>query len=226
MKTSNPFRFVLSSFSLSLLFCLTLAVVANGEEYRYQEQQGKEISSFTWKIESIGDKVRITVLKNGNSYISTCSSDGSTRQWQLIDIQKGTVEAARVENLINFNGKVDGEPYENTAGLGSLPWFQSPFYALGKFVNAPYRDVSFWYIREGEIVPVLLKARKRGAESVLINGEMVQAKKVEVFSDDFFSQLWRGFYWFREGDNRLVMYRSEPGIPGAKETVVTMVSSP
>jgi len=112
------------------------------------------------------------------------------------------------------------------AGLGSLPWMQEPFYALAKFINSPYRDISFWTIREGEIVPVLLKARKIGPESVSINGKMIQAKKVEVLTDDFFSRLWRGFYWFREGDDRLVMYRSEPGIPGAKETVVTMVINP
>lgn len=226
MKTSESCRLAFYSFSLSLLFFLSFSIVANGEEYRYQEQKGKEISSFTWKIENIGDKVLISVLKNGNSYISTCTSDGSTRQWQMMEVQKGNIEAARVENLLNVSGKLEGAPYENVAGLGSLPWLQEPFYALAKFINSPYRDISYWSIREGEIVPVLFKARKRGPESVSINGKMIQTKKVEVSTDEFFSRLWRGFYWFREGDDRLVMYRSEPGIPGAKETVVTMVNSP
>ncbi len=226
MKTSKSCRFILYSFSLSLLLCLTFSIVANGEEYRYQEQKGKEISSFTWKIENIGDKVRISVSKNGNSYISTCSSDGSTQQWQMIDAQKGNIEAARLKNFLNIGGKLEGAPFENVANLGSTPWLQEPFYALAKFINSQYRDISFWSIREGEIVPVLFKARKSGPESVSINGTMIQAKKVEVLTDDFFSRLWRGSYWFREGDNRLVMYRSDPGIPGAKETVVILVSSP
>ncbi len=226
MKTLESCRLSFSCFSLSLLFFLTFSTAADGEEYRYQEQIGKEISTFTWNIENIGDKVRISVLKNGNSYISTCANDGSTRQWQMIDVQKGNLEAVRVENLLKVSGKLEGAPYENMAGLGAKPWMQEPFYALAKFINSPYRDISFWLIREGEIVPVLLKARKIGPESVSINGKMIPAKKVEVLTDDFFSRLWRGFYWFREGDDRLVMYRSEPGIPGSKETVVTMVSNP
>ena len=226
MKTSDLSRFLLFSCSLSLLFCLTSAIEALGKEYHYLEQKGKETIPFTWKIDTTGDKIRISIFKNGNSYISTCSSDGSTQQWKLTDIQRGDYKAARVDNILNINGKQNGEPYENMVGLSDRPWFQSPYYSLGKLVNSPYRDVSFWTIKEGDIVPVILHARKIGKESVTINGEKIQAQKIEVRSDDFFSKLWRGFYWFREGDNLLVMYRSEPGIPGAKETVVTLMINP
>ena len=223
MRTPNLSRFAVT---LCLLVCLTSALAASGEELQYQEQTGKEIMPFIWKVETTGEEVQITILKNGNSSISTCNKDGSTRKWQLTDIQKGNLEAVRVGNILNVNGKLAGKPYENAVGLGDQPWFQSPYYALAKFAISPYRDISFWTFQEGESVPVLLKARKRGAEGVEVNGKIVQAQKVEVFSDDFFSKLWRGFFWFREDDNRLVMYRSEPGIPGAKETVVTLSTNP
>lgn len=225
MKTSHP-RFSLFSFSLFLLFCLTCVVTANGEEYHYLEQKGKEIIPFTWKVENIGEKVRISVLKNGNSYISTCNNDGSTMRWKLTDIEQGNFEAIRVDNILTINGRMDGEPYEDAVGLSDQHWFQSLYYSLGKLVKSPYRDVSFWTIKEGDIVPVMLKARRKGHESVTVDGKIIQTQKIEVRSDNFFSKLWRGFYWFRESDNLLVKYRSEPGLPGAKETVVTLVSSP
>ncbi len=225
MKATHIFNFTLFASLLFLLSSLT-STAASGEEYHYQEQKGKDIISFTWKIENSGGKTRITVFKNGNSYISTCNSDGSTRQWKLKDIKKENVEVTRVNNLLNITGKVDGEIYENSVGLNDKPWFQSPYYALGKFINSSYRDISFWIFQEGDIEPVVLNARKRGAESIVINTKTIQAQKVEVRSDDFFSKLWRGFYWFREGDNRLVMYRSEPGIPGVKDTVVTLTEQP
>jgi len=212
----------------SLLFLLSglTSTPANGKEYHYQEQKGKEITSFTWKIKNSGGKAHISVLKNSNSYISTCNNDGSTRYWKMTDIKKGDFEVTRVNNLLNIIGKMDGEVYENSVGLNDKPWFQSPYYALGKFIDSSYRDISFWIFQEGNIEPVILNARKRGAESIVVNSKTIQAQKVEVRSDDFFSKLWRGFYWFREGDNRLVMYRSESGIPGIKDTIVTLTDNP
>jgi len=226
MKTLNRCHSGLFSFSLSFLFCFTSVLAVSGEEYHYLQQKGKEIIPFTWKIENSGDRVLISVFKNGNSYISTCSSDGLTRKWQLRDVLKGNFEAKRVENILYINGKMEGEPYENAAGLSDQPWFQSLYYSLSKLVKSPYRDIFFWTIQEGEIVPVILKARRIGPESVEVNGKMVQTQKIKVRSDDFFSKLWQGLYWFRESDNLLVMYRSEPGFPGAKETIVTLVDSP
>lgn len=226
MKTSN--RSCLALFSISLLFFIFLpaALTAAEKEYRYQEQKGKDIMPFTWKIDHTGDTVRISVFKNGNSYISTSTMDGSTRHWQLSDIRKGDFEAQRVDNIVTINGKLKGEPYENAVGLNDMPWLQSLYHALGSFINSPYRDLTFWTIQEGELVPVILKARKRGSESVTVNGQRVMTQKIEVSSDDFFSRLWRGFYWFRDSDKLLVKYLSDPGIPGATQTVVTLVSGP
>lgn len=228
MKTSYLSRLMLLSFSFTTLLFLAVTAFGASNIYQYQEQKGKKITPFTWKIESTGTEVRISVFKKEKSYTSTCNKNGETREWQLDNGSRGTFEAIKNGNLLNVTGKrgKDKEPYENAVGLNDQPWFQPLYYSLGRFLKSSYRDISFWTIQEGEIEPVVLSARKRGMETVTVNGERIEAQKIEVHSDDFFSKLWRGFYWFRKSDNRLVMYRSTPGVPGVNETVVTLISGP
>ena len=212
---------------IAFLACLLVVAPVVAQEYQYQEQKGKEIIPVTVTREKQGKLMRSEIARKGGTEISfnDVGKLGATSRWQLEAGTDKSYAASRELNILTITGKAAGEPHENAAGLDDKPWLQDLGYALAKFVATPHRDLAFWTIKEGELEPTVLTAKKRGAETLLWNGQSISVQKIEVRSNDFFSKLWSAVYWFRESDGVLVQYRSDPGIPGMSETVGTLVET-
>jgi len=210
---------------LVFLCFLQLVSPVLAEQRQYQEQKGKEVTTVLVTREKEGRFVRTEMVRNDITEIcfNEIGGIGATSRWQREASLDSSYEASRKLNILTITGKTKGVPHENGAGLDDKPWLQDLGYSLEKFAKTSYRDLAFWTIREGELEPAVLEARKRGAETILLNGQSVATQKIEVRSNDFFKKLWSAFYWIRESDGELVQYRSDPGIPGTSAIVGTLV---
>lgn len=215
-------------FTCVFLLGVLSVVSAVAEQYQYREQKGKEVAEVTVNRTSEGGFIRTEISGKGVTAVSfnEIGNLGATRRWQYDAGAAAQYSASRDRNIVTITGKEERKPYENGAGLDDNPWFQDLGLSLGRFSKTPFPDLVFWTIKEGEAEPTLLKAKKRGAETVSINGQSVATQKIEIGSDDFFLKLWTAFYWFRDSDGLLVKYQSDPGIPGMSATVGTLVSGP
>lgn len=212
-------------FCLAMLLMTTLAP-ASTRELRYREQTGDHSFVYFWQAQSGPSGVTVTSTQRQGEevYTSVNTQEGTTRSWRYVN-QPGTdVRVKRSGNHLQFSGQFQGQPIEKQIRIDNRPWYQPLSYSLHCLERRKQDNASFWTIRPDNLDVLTLQAHREGSARLPeADGGEVLANKVVVRLEGMMSAFWSAEYWFRQGDDLFVRYRSIHGPPGVPETVVTLV---
>lgn len=195
-----------------------------GSPVLYTEKTGKSSHEMIWKEYRNADQRIITLDGDGKQYVNVCqASTGETVEWQLSDKHGLKVSAVRNGRTIQISGRKEGKSFENSLNIDYRPWYQPMSYSLRTFLQSDEQATSFWIIRDSNLKPYAMKAKKVGKEEVVTISGPVLAEKVEIRAEGFFSALWHGTYWYSVDNKVFIQYQSTHGV-GAEPTLVTISS--
>ncbi len=189
----------------------------------YREQTGKTAHTYSWKMDTQGNNVLITLVEPDATYTNLCAPDGSTLAWSMLASPHTDVRAERKAEILHVQGSFQGQPVDKQLRLGNKPWFQSVSYALGRMVALERDKASFLFLRSDKLELLAMRAELAGKEEVATtDGERVAAQRVRIKLDSLVAAFWEASYWFRLPDQVFLLYRGVNGPPGTDETVIEL----
>ena len=207
----------LSGIILTLIAALVLSAAQTHADshlsLQYQEAMGDTIRMRHFLVESNGNGVAIQSSRADDWIFTECDASGNTRSWH-VDKEKSDYFAVRDGNTIRINGSLKGEPVDKELEKDGLPWFQSLYYSLSRFVKSDKEEIRFWMIRPDNLSLVKLVATKKAVETIRVNGRKETTQKVRISATGLLSLLWHGHYWYRQHDGVLLQYKDGKALPG------------
>lgn len=189
----------------------------------YREQTGKTAHTYSWKMDTQGNNVLITLVEPDATYTNLCAPDGSTLAWSMLASPHTDVRAERKAEILHVQGSFQGQPVDKQLRLGNKPWFQSVSYALGRMVALERDKASFLFLRSDKLELLAMRAELAGKKEVATtDGERVAAQRVRIKLDSLVAAFWEASYWFRLPDQVFLLYRGVNGPPGTDETVIEL----
>ena len=180
---------------------------------QYQEAMGDTIRMRHFLVEANGNGVAIQSTQAEDWIFTECDAAGNTRSWH-VDKEKSDYLAVREGNTIRISGSLEGEPVDKELEKDGLPWFQSLYYSLSRFVKSDKEEIRFWMIRPDNLSLVKLVASKEAVETIRVNGQQEATQKVRISATGLLSLLWHGHYWYRQDDGVLLQYKDGKALPG------------
>jgi len=150
----------------------------------------------------------------------------STLKWKYHNLlDEMDLYAYRHGNRITLSGMSRGVSIERTYKIDGNPWKQQFPLDLEKFALSDKKLLNFWAIGTSE--PAELKiakfiARKRGRDSITVNGCTSAALRITVSLHGLLSLFWHGESWHRLLDGNYILFEST-GVPGHPPTVMEML---
>jgi hypothetical protein len=190
----------------------------------YRETTGQDVQEVYYYLTFTGGDVLIEADFDDEHH--EIFTDG-TLNTKKLDISfpsgKDHISICRTENRLEVSGadsrsiQVDPE----------VSWYQSLIclktFVLSEDSKKPFYSLSSHFdkrLSEGRGIQLLnLVAKKRGAQTIRINGSEVETVRVLVTFNDIRSVFWKAYYWYRADDGQLVRYSEVRGGPGTPETV-------
>lgn len=152
-------------------------------------------------------------------------ADGNTKKWVYQDkSQDHKFVAERKGNIIIIVGRFQDKPLHKTVSIDGHTWLNKIDHGLSYFANSPQDEMTFWTLTLSDLEPMQFKAYKEETETVMINGQPVQAQKVKItLKNILLSKLWSAYLWYRVSDGLFLKYEGTTGKPGTPVTVIEMV---
>jgi len=96
--------------------------------------------------------------------------------------------------------------------LDDKPFYNLPQFNLTKFVLSNAQKIEFWMLRKDRLIKRLMQAKKRGEETILVNGEKTDV--IRVFYSNFGAseKYHRRVLYFRKTDGLFVKKRTSRGL--------------
>lgn len=191
---------------------------------------------FSEKTKDVIEEVEYSLIYNqdGSRIIINTSDESYTIDVDRLYRTKGcivtsqtsgdTISIKRDENTITLSSKSSKKSFE----VKPKPWYQS-FLCLADFIKSPDKERSFYAIGihfDEELTkgkPMKMVAIKEKTEIITLNNKEVKAVKIKFTFDDFRSRFWKAYYWYREQDGFLVMYKEKRGAPWTPPTVGMLI---
>ena len=193
----------------------------------YTEQDGEASILHTFVIEPISSGYAIELTSRGGGAeilqrLRTCPA-WSVESWYYRDLDAGTeIQGVREPEAISLRGRHKGLDIRKTLSINAGPWYQLFFHCLERLDlgagTGTDRTVRFWAVGVegiGAMRAGSFRAAVSGVEEVLWQGRAVEAVRVRISLAGPASILWRGDYWYRPGDGRNLISRSDRG-PGSR----------
>ncbi len=217
------------------LFCGVLLLLLSGwskqaaadviEQHRYQRSVGTKISTMAWQRLS-GEPERIVSEIEGEIDETEMDDNLATRTWHIRDTEKQTnLRLERQGEQITLQGTFQGEAVEEVKRIDGAPWFQTMSISFRPFLDSEQRQIRFWFVRPDTLDVYKLRAEKKGFEELRIQGQPVNAQKLELRLTGLAAPFWKAHYWFREADHLFLRYQGPGGLPGTLKIEVE-ISSP
>lgn len=198
------------------------AAAAEGRlSLQYRETMGESIRTRQFLVEPSGQEVAIQSSVEDDWFFTVCDDSGNTRQWH-VDKAASDFMAVRSGNTITISGTADGQRVDKKLTKNELPWFQSLYYSLSRFVRSEKQQIEFWMIRPDNLSLVKLRAEKEEMETIPVNGRPESAQKVRLAPTGLLSFIWHGYYWYRPGDGVLLLYKDMKALPGRSKLMVRL----
>ena len=194
------------------------------QDLQYRESQGDNIRNRLFQVKPIAEGVAVSSLVDNAHYLAHCDESGNTRLWR-VDKKEQNIRAERVGNTITITGTVSGETINRQLKKNDLPWFQSLYYSLSCFLESDKGEIEFWMIRPDNLRLVKLRAEKEPVDTIRINGQTEQAKKIRLGLTGLLSYIWHGYYWYRAEDGVLLQYKDMKALPGRSKLTVRLCAA-
>jgi hypothetical protein len=221
-KNSLPGGSFLFHILIGLLIT-SVQALAEEQSYFYREQTGELINEYQLVYTTKGPYQSITSKQEQKLFTALCHQDGSTVYWSFEDDFGDKVTARVIGENVQIFGRVDGKIIDSIFSLDGEPWYQPLSYSLRKLLDNSSKTHRFWTIRPDTFTPVLLQANKLECETIRLDGDEVDACRVEISKSGLMSAFWSASYWFRQSDGLFVQYRGTHGLPGTDETMIELI---
>jgi len=116
------------------------------------------------------------------------------------------------EHTLFIKGKLKGKNIDLRIDLDDKPFYNLPQFNLTKFVLSNAQNIEFWMLRKDRLIKRLMQAKKRGEETILVNGKKTDV--IRVFYSDFGvrEKYHRRILYFRKTDGLFVKKRTSRGL--------------
>ena len=213
---------------LSILgLCLLTLLPATGfseplEGYRYRQQTEDKIEYFDWLLEKPGD-FHLSAVSDSEIHRTALDNNLNTESWSLDNPEQQTsVKARREADRIILTGHWHGERIDKQLRIDAAPWYQAMSLSLRTFLASSQDSLEFWTLRPDKLQPLKLRVTKKELETVQIEGQPVEAQRLEVRLTGLGSLLGHSLYWFRPSDGLFLKYQGPNGMPGLATTTITL----
>ena len=215
-----------------LLWCLAVAGMVCGGALAqagettsrlYRDRTGKSEVFFCWQISAPNPETRRIVSRKANAtYRNICRPNGRTLRWEVA--KSGVTGTAWVDGAtLRLRGAVDGEAVAWQRPVAEAGWFQPLSFALRGVARGEETTKRLVTLRPDTLEPMSIRATRKGVEQVVIEGQAVEAVRVQIRLTGWLRMLWHGDYWFRTGDWVFVRYEGVNGPPGTPKTEIVLI---
>jgi len=210
---------------------LIIPFLLNGMTRVYEEKTRDQLTTHRFDIESTPSGYLINLQsKSGDIVIKqTFAVDPhlAARTWAFENPGENTnITASREGNKIILKGQSKGSPIEKTFKINELSWNQTFNIGLEKFVLSPEQSMIFWSIGTkgpGNMKITRFKVKKKGIETITLNGKQVEAVYITISLTGLLSIFWTGNYWYRKSDGVFLRYTGKSG-PGTGVSIMELTS--
>ncbi len=177
--------------------------------------------------------------RNGGLTLQSTSSTGErhtvlvdealrTVAWRYERAAAGTrVEAiSAADGSVRLTGEVEGSPVDATIRLGEAAWIQSIERSMERLAlsGTPGDRLRFSVVQPDNLSSRTLQARVMGDETITVDGNEVEARRIRISLPGLGVLIWRSDYWFRLSDGLFVQSNVTRGPPGTPPTIVNLLS--
>lgn len=192
-------------------------------EHHYLETIGDQSTPLLWQLFPGEPLCLKTRLGKENDQV-LLNAQLATLSWQFDNPQtKSHFQVQRLKNLLRISGQLNGKPIERMEKIDSAPWYQTLSLSLRDFLNEKDDSRVFWILRPGSLKTYRLRAKNEGVEEIALDGQTVNAIRVEIRMTGLKAMLWKADYWFRTSDLLFLRYLGPSGLPGSPKTVVELI---
>jgi hypothetical protein len=220
---------------ICLLFCHTLPALAL--TLVYIEESGSDSIEHTITIAEIpgGYTIGVTsVQAEIPTIIQELEADESLSvlSWTYRDPEAGTdftairTASRRGRSIIAIKGRYRGKAVNRRLAIDEKPWYQLFPHGMDHYVLSQEQETLFYAVGYEGIGALRLgtfRARRGRVEQVERNGRLEPGVYVHISFTGLASIFWSGDYWFRPGDGRNLIAKSDRG-PGTDPIVVELIS--
>ncbi|MBP9854976.1 MAG: hypothetical protein KBD53_08925 [Candidatus Omnitrophica bacterium] len=204
-------------FALFFCFCAHVSLAENIYDYQtYNEsKEGKSknpqpLDTFSIVIGDLeGDKRIVKWSKkegkevNEESYV--LDQDWSTVQWEVVDSKESLkYSAVREGNKLRLKGISRNKNFEKEFVIDDDPFYYNPKVGLRFLVGSDKESMTFWGMRHDNLDIYKMKAVKKGKETIQVNGQAVEAIRIDWSALQGLTKYFSRTYWFRSSDGNFV----------------------
>jgi hypothetical protein len=184
----------------------------------YEEKTGLEIGKFDLIYDRLSSRqtiVKMTESFHGNlkyeEYV--LDQNDSTLVW------KSTVLSERTDIFVKrygldliFSGQFHGKVLNKTIKIDERALIINPKLGLKSFALSNKRKISFWGIRQDTLEVFELTAKKKKTEMIVINGEAIEAVRIEWGAPGLFKRFFHRVYWFALSNGQYLKQKGSNGV--------------
>ena len=159
-----------------------------------------------------------------DSMVYLLDSNCMTQSWNYINMQNGTsLSANRSHDTIIAVGTFKGRKITKTFSIDGNPWFQEWSLPVEVFARSGANAVRFWSVDPANMNRVArFELTLLAPDSIDYQGKAVPVRHIQAKLTGIGSAFFRGDYWVRESDNRVIRSRMPRGI-GRKPTASDLI---
>jgi len=216
-----------------IIFAALLIVpfLLNGITRVYEEKTQDQLTTHRFDMEATPSGYSINLQsETGDTVIKqtfAVDTNLAALSWVFENPGENTkVTASREGNKIFLKGQTRGKPIEKTFKINELSWNQTFNIGLERFALSPEKSMVFWSIGTrgpGNMKITRFKVKKKGNETIKINGKEVEAVYITISLTGLLSVFWTGKYWYRKSDGVFLRYKGKGG-PGTGISIMELTS--
>jgi len=157
--------------------------------------------------------------QRADSMIYLLDTNCVTQSWLYFNTRNGTaLSANRLHDTLTAIGVFNGVKFSKAYKIDGNPWFQVWSLPAEVFARSGRKSIRFWSIDPTNMQRVVrFEFTMLKTDTIGYQGKNVPVHHVQVTLTGIGSAFFRGDYWIRETDNRVIRSRMPRGI-GRKPT--------
>ena len=162
--------------------------------------------------------------QHADSMIYSLDTNCATLTWRYINDQTNTaLSVSRSGDMLIALGIFNGRKFSKTYKIDSNPWFQVWNLPAEVFVRSGTKSVRFWSIDPQKVDRIVrFEFTPLKPDTIQYQGVMIPVRHLQVALTGIRSAFFKGDYWLRESDYRVIRSRMPRGI-GKKPTASELV---
>jgi len=197
------------TISLLFVFLSTCPSFAKKQSmtYHYFEGASDQISRTSYiTIKDLSEDEKSFVRKiESNDYVKidefVLDKDFQTQRWRRISEEENSeYEGEKKGNKLFIKGMLRGVAINKTVQLKNRPFYNIPKYNLSKFALSSMSSIKFQMLRKDKLTPMTMQAKRKGVETISVNGKDVEAIKIYYSAIGIREKHYNKIYYYRKSD--------------------------